>query len=748
MTEDSRAGLHPWRLRPISDVVSQEGQWPDDVPGLAHALKSAHAWVEIDEDGTVSGVSASFSKTGIADAVGRPFRSLLVPWDADRFDGLWDGLCRGEAGADLFRFTRRTDKRAAWFMMLFTEIPGESRRFLALGTDVTRTHRDADDAVSQLRSLHASKAVIEFNLDGTIRTANRNFLDAVGYELEEIRGKHHRIFVLPEDRESEDYRTFWKRLASGESFSAQYERVRKDGRRIWIEASYCSVQTPEGRPYKVVKFCSDITDLVEAFVALDQAADDIGGASRHIARASDQVESSVRATQDDIQSLASEADDVVERANVMARGLSQLRGSVEEVAGDAGQAAKVAKDALRIARDSSVEMRQLGASSNEIGGISKTIATIAEQTNLLALNATIEAARAGDAGKGFAVVANEVKEQRKRPRAPPTTFTTRSRASSPELPAPWRPWNGFSRPSKPSTPPRPASARLWKSRPRRSETSARASKSLEKASAASPSAPALLLRGPPPPAPWLPTPTPWRAIWKPWRSGSDFSPVPRILAEKWRMECSPSLLGRVPGRRPCWARWPSTCEHPEDRLVAHCNASSFGLLEKAWSSGDPAVGIGSGFWNGLTPAAVRACSSRRTRRRSPSVQTSQSPQPAPTPAPTAARAGRGLTRTPAWLAVRVEEVGWGCPNPRIRDSRCRVLRPRESGLAVWPRGKVRLHGKREPKCPGLLLRVLGGGDLRRAGHGPERLSGRRDGHASHVTRQVPETPERGAGLAG
>ncbi|HJL40283.1 MAG TPA: PAS domain-containing methyl-accepting chemotaxis protein [Myxococcales bacterium LLY-WYZ-16_1] len=410
MTEDSRAGLHPWRLRPISDVVSQEGQWPDDVPGLAHALKSAHAWVEIDEDGTVSGVSASFSKTGIADAVGRPFRSLLVPWDADRFDGLWDGLCRGEAGADLFRFTRRTDKRAAWFMMLFTEIPGESRRFLALGTDVTRTHRDADDAVSQLRSLHASKAVIEFNLDGTIRTANRNFLDAVGYELEEIRGKHHRIFVLPEDRESEDYRTFWKRLASGESFSAQYERVRKDGRRIWIEASYCSVQTPEGRPYKVVKFCSDITDLVEAFVALDQAADDIGGASRHIARASDQVESSVRATQDDIQSLASEADDVVERANVMARGLSQLRGSVEEVAGDAGQAAKVAKDALRIARDSSVEMRQLGASSNEIGGISKTIATIAEQTNLLALNATIEAARAGDAGKGFAVVANEVKE--------------------------------------------------------------------------------------------------------------------------------------------------------------------------------------------------------------------------------------------------------------------------------------------------------------------------------------------------
>jgi methyl-accepting chemotaxis protein len=377
---------------------------------MARALWEAHAALQLDADGVVTSVSEPFRATGVDGAVGKPLRSLVVPSDVPALDRLWNDLRDGRPGVATLRFPRTSDQRACWLHLSFTPLPGPSKRFIALGTDVTATHRDLDDAESQLRALRASKAVIEFDLSGHIRTANQNFLDAVGYEMEEIRGQHHRLFVLPEERETEAYRSFWDRLAAGESFNAQYQRVRKDGRRIWIEASYCAVKTPDGRPYKIVKFCSDITELVEAFMALQQAAHDIGTASSQIAGSSDQVEVSVKDTQHDIESVAVSARDVVERANSVAQGLDQLRLAVREVSSNAAEAAGVAREAVATARNSDAQMRRLGASSEEIGGILKTIASIAEQTNLLALNATIEAARAGEAGKGFAVVATEVKE--------------------------------------------------------------------------------------------------------------------------------------------------------------------------------------------------------------------------------------------------------------------------------------------------------------------------------------------------
>jgi methyl-accepting chemotaxis protein len=116
-----------------------------------------------------------------------------------------------------------------------------------------------DSALAQAAAIGKSQAVIEFKLDGTIVTANENFLNAMGYSLDEIRGKHHSMFVEPATRDSHDYREFWARLNRGEFQAAQYKRIAKGGREIWIQASYNPILDKAGKPVGVVKFATDIT---------------------------------------------------------------------------------------------------------------------------------------------------------------------------------------------------------------------------------------------------------------------------------------------------------------------------------------------------------------------------------------------------------------------------------------------------------------------------------------------------------
>ncbi len=138
----------------------------------------------------------------------------------------------------------------------------------------------ADARMAELESIVAaintSQATIEFNLDGTIITANRNFLDAIGYSLDEIVGKHHSLFVEPSYRDSMEYRAFWTKLGRGEYDAAQYKRIAKGGREIWIQASYNPVLDANGKPYKVVKFATDITAQVESARAVEVAVSQTG----------------------------------------------------------------------------------------------------------------------------------------------------------------------------------------------------------------------------------------------------------------------------------------------------------------------------------------------------------------------------------------------------------------------------------------------------------------------------------------
>jgi methyl-accepting chemotaxis protein len=122
-----------------------------------------------------------------------------------------------------------------------------------------RSSAAARNALAQAAAISESQAVIEFNMDGTIITANENFLKALGYTLAEIKGKHHGMFVEPSERDSSAYREFWAKLNRGEYQAAEYKRIGKGGKEVWIEAAYNPVRDTNGRPFKVVKFAIDVT---------------------------------------------------------------------------------------------------------------------------------------------------------------------------------------------------------------------------------------------------------------------------------------------------------------------------------------------------------------------------------------------------------------------------------------------------------------------------------------------------------
>lgn len=221
---------------------------------------------------------------------------------------------------------------------------------------------------SKLDAIGRSQATIEFELDGTILSANDNFLGALGYELSEIVGRHHRIFVDSVERETPEYAQFWSTLAQGKFHAGEFMRVRKDGREIWINAMYYPVIGIDGKPFKVVKFASDITSQVQLRKRTEEAG----------AAVSDSME--------------------------------QMVTTIQEISGHVNQTAQLATNTEQAVDDTAESVRKLDESSRVIEKVVELIRSLAEQTNLLALNATIESARAGEAGKGFAVVANEVKE--------------------------------------------------------------------------------------------------------------------------------------------------------------------------------------------------------------------------------------------------------------------------------------------------------------------------------------------------
>jgi len=243
---------------------------PGDMLAVYQALDRVQTIIEFDLDGTVITANEKFLRTfgyDLDEIVGKHHRLFCEPDYAAsaEYAAFWQKLGRGEYDAAEFKRLAK-DGTQIWLQASYNPIfdmNGRPFKVVKFATDVTETRLQTAEYEGKIRAIDRVQAVIEFELDGTVITANENFLSTFGYNLDEIVGKHHRIFCEPGYAESSEYMQFWQKLGRGEYDAGEFKRVGKDGSEVWLQASYNPIVDLDGRPLKVVKFASDITDEVQ-----------------------------------------------------------------------------------------------------------------------------------------------------------------------------------------------------------------------------------------------------------------------------------------------------------------------------------------------------------------------------------------------------------------------------------------------------------------------------------------------------